>query len=214
MKNFLYSVALTMFLMLHNWMISQGLIKCVDFEDISPIDGEDNMGGVQRQAYFCPIDDISELPGYKSTPATLAEYAEVEGDFTMAAGKNFWEITIEEKTGKVDDAAIEGEGNNSVESTFEFFLPGNRAQHLGFIRKVLNTKGVWIVPEADGNYRILGIKPGVPAITTTSGTTGTNSDGSKGTTFTVKSVQNGPAPIYDGSIVLDNSASMSVSVAV
>lgn len=196
---------------LHNFMVSQKLILFVDFEDVAGIDGEDNMGGVQRKAYFCPIDDITTLPSYKSTPATLAEYAEVEGDFAMVAGKNFWEIIFEEKTGKVDDAAIEGDGNNSMESTFEFFLPGSRSQHLGLLRKILNTKGVWIVPEADGNHRILGIKPGVPAMVDGNVTTGTNSEGTKGITFTVKSIQNGPAPVYDGSLVLDNSESLSIN---
>jgi hypothetical protein len=212
MKAFLNSFVVMIGLMIHSFMLKSGLLRMVDFEDIAGIDGEDNMAGVQRKAYFCPIDDISALPGYKTAASTLAEYAEIEGDFTLVAGKNFWEITIEPSTGKIEDQAIEGEGNNSCESTYEFFIPGNRATHLGFIRKVLNTKGVWIVPEADGNYRVLGIKPGVPAITRSSTTTATNSEGSKGTTFTVKSIQNGPAPIYDGTLTLDNSESLSVSV--
>jgi len=184
----------------------------VDFEDISGLDGKDNMAGVQRKAYFCPIDDIETMPAYKTTPSSLAEYAEITGDFTMVSGKNFWEITIEPATGKVEDAAIEGEGNNSMESTYEFLIPGNRAQHLGFIRKVLNTKGVWIVPEADGNHRVLGIKPGVPAITRANTTTGVNSEGTKGATFTVKSIQNGPAPLYNGSLTLDGSESLSINI--
>ncbi len=182
------------------------------FADLDFTDGEDNMAGTQLIAYYIPVDDLQTIPGYKAAPATLADYATINTDFVCKAGKNFLKLYASPDTGKVDDNKIEGKDNNSFESIYEFFFPKNDAASLGFQRMAPTTKFVVIVLEADGNKRVLGIKAGVPAtIQSIAGTTGTQSAGEKGATFQIKSIQNGPAPLYKGTIPTTPAGSSSSS---
>jgi hypothetical protein len=173
------------------------------FADLDFEDGQDNMAGTQLLAYYIPAGDIETLPGYKDPPSALGDYATVDTDFVCKTGKNFLSLYASPDTGKIDDNKIEGKDTNAYESIYEFFFPKNDAASLGFQRIAPTSKFVVIVLEADGNKRILGIKPGVPAIiASVAGSSGNQSGGEKGATFQFKSHQNGPAPIYTGAIPL------------
>ena len=174
------------------------------FVDLDFEDGQDNMAGTQLLAYYIPITDIETLPGYKATPTLLGDYAIIDTAFVCKTGKKFLKLYASPDTGKIDDNKIEGKDSNSYESIYEFFFPKNDASSLGFQRIAPTTKFVVIVLEADGNKRILGIKPGVPAVVSSvAASSGNNSGGEKGATFQFKSIQNGPAPIYTSAIPLE-----------
>lgn len=173
------------------------------FADLEFDDGQDNMAGTQLIAYYTPIQDVQTLPGYKASPAALGDYATVDTAVVFKTGKCFKKLYASPDTGKIDDNKIEGKDSNSFESIYEFFFPKNDAPSLGFQRIAPTTKFLFVIPEADGNNRMLGIKPGVPAtVASIAGTTGTQSTGEKGATFQIKSIQNGPAPIYAADISL------------
>lgn len=173
------------------------------FADLEFEDGQDNMGGTQLIAFYTPINDVLTLPGYTASPANLGDYAIVDTNVIFKPGKCFNKLYATPDTGKIDDNKIEGKDSNSFESIYEFFFPKNDAKSLGFQRIAPTTKFLFVVPEADGNNRVLGIKPGVPAsVASIAGTTGNTSTGEKGATFQIKSIQNGPAPIYTGEISL------------
>lgn len=176
----------------------------VSFGDLNFEDGQDNMAGTQLIAYYIPISEVETLPGYVANPAALGDYATIDTDIIPKVGSKFLELYASPDSGKIDDNKIEGKDSNSYESIYEFFFPKNDAASLGFQRLAGTTKFLVIVPEADGNNRILGIKPGVPAIlASVAGSSGNNSGGEKGATFQFKSWQNGPAPIYTGAITLE-----------
>lgn len=183
--------------------ITLAMAPPVGFGDLDFEDGTDNMAGTQLLAYYIPVTDLESIPGYKASPAALGDYATIDTAFVPKTGKNFLKLYASPDTGKIDDKKIEGKDHNSYESIYEFFFPKNDAASLGFQRIAGTTKFVVIVLEADGNKRVLGIKPGVPAtLKDVSATTGTVSSGEKGATFQFSSIQNGPAPIYDAEIPL------------
>ncbi len=173
------------------------------FADLNFEDGQDNMAGTRLLAYYIPVEDIETIPGYVASPADLGDYATIDTAFVCKTGKNFLALYASPDSGKIDDNKIEGKDTNAYESIYEFFFPKNDAASLGFQRIAPTTKFVVIVIEADGNKRVLGIKEGLPAtISSVAGSTGTNSSGEKGATFQIKSIQNGPAPIYTAEIPL------------
>jgi len=192
--------------------ITFAMVPPVSFGDLDFIDGVDNMAGTQLIAYYIPIDDVETLPGYKADPALLGDYATVDTAIVCKSGKNFLKLYASPDSGKIDDTKIEGKDSNSFESVYDFFFPKNDAASLGFQRLAGTTKFLIIVPEADGNNRLMGIKPGVPAIlASVAATSGTQSTGEKGATMQFKSIQNGPAPIYTAEIPLTPAGSSSSS---
>jgi len=173
------------------------------FADLDFEDGQDNMAGTQLLAYYIPIADVETLPGYKAAPALLGDYATIDTAIVCKTGKNFLKLYASPDSGKIDDNKIEGKDSNSYESIYEFFFPKNDAAALGFMRISPTAKFLVIVLEADGNKRLMGIKPGVPAtVASVAATTGNQSAGEKGATFQFKSIQNGAAPIYTAEIPL------------
>jgi len=182
-----------------------GLTLCgavpVTFADLEFTDGEDNAAGTQLLAYYILAEDIATLPGYKTDPSNLADYATIDQAFVCKAGKKFNKLYATPDSGKIDDNKIEGKDSNAYESIYEYFFPKNDKSILGFMRLSGTGKFIVIVLEADGNKRVLGIKPGVPAIlASVAATSGNNSGGDKGATFQFKSWQNGAAPVYTAAI--------------
>lgn len=174
----------------------------MDYTDLNITQGEDNMAGVPVVAWALPYDEVFFIPGYKPNPLALSEYSMLEGDVVPMPYKTFYKIYATSNTGKIDDNKIEG-NTGSYESIYEFFFPKNDANALGFMR-LSGSKFVFIVQESDGNFRIMGVSKGKPAvIKSVAGSSGTLSSGDKGATFQVRSVQNGPAPIYGGLFNLD-----------
>jgi len=70
-----------------------GLTLCgavpVTFADLEFTDGEDNAAGTQLLAYYILAEDIATLPGYKTDPSNLADYATIDQAFVCKAGKKF-----------------------------------------------------------------------------------------------------------------------------
>lgn len=174
----------------------------MDFTDLNITQGEDNMPGVPVVAWALSFDEVFYIPPYKPNPLNFADYSILDGDVVPMPYKTFYKIYATSNTGKIDDNKIEG-NTGSYESIYEFFFPKNDANALGFMR-LSGSKFVFIVQESDGNLRIMGISPGKPAvIKSVAGSSGTLSSGDKGAIFQVRSVQNGPAPIYNGLFNLD-----------
>jgi len=186
-----------------------GGVLMITWADIAGLtDGEDNMGGTQLLAYYIPADDIQTFPDYAGSD-TLENLGKITDDFTLKAGKYWKELYATPDSGMITDNKVEGNDHNTHESVYEFFLPGNKAQQIGFARAGSTAKMVVIVLEANNNRRVLGIKQGFPAmLTSNAGSTGKSSEAQKGMTIQIKSFQNGPAPIYEGSVPLDGSTSL------
>lgn len=163
----------------------------------------DNMPGTPIVAWAIPYDQIHLLPLFKPVPTAMDEYQIIYNDIIPRPYCTFYKIYATSDTGKVEDNKIQGKESGSTESIYEFYFPKNDSNALGFMR-MSAAKWVFVPEESDGNMRILGIQPGMPAtIKSISASSGTLGSGDKGATFQVRSIQNGPAPIYQGKLNLD-----------
>ncbi|MFK5893743.1 MAG: hypothetical protein QM504_11035 [Pseudomonadota bacterium] len=173
------------------------------YTDLEIIPGQDNMAGTPIVAWAIPFSDIYQMPEYKPNPLLFDDYAIIYDDIIPRAYKTFYKIYATSDTGKIDDNKITSKESGSYESIYEFYFPKNDKNALGFMR-LSASKWIFIVQESDGNQRIMGIQQGLPAtITNITATSGTLKSGDKGATFKVRSLQNGPAPIYKGKFNLD-----------
>ena len=177
------------------------LVPPLSFGDLVIAEGDDNMGGTQLIAYYALESEVTTLPAMVDSPATMEDYGQVTGTFVMNGTAKFKKLYASPNTGKVDDAKIEGNDANGFESSYEFFFPTTSAKSLGFQRVAATSKFIVVVVENNGQKRILGSKKGMPALLAgVSNSTDVSSGGSHGATFTFKSYQNGPAPVFNGLI--------------
>jgi hypothetical protein len=175
------------------------------YSDLSYKPQTDNTPGTTITAWAIPFDDIYIVPGYPLDPIYMDEMQIIYDDFIPHAYKTFYKIYATSDTGKVDDNKLTGE-TAAYESLYEFYFPKNDNNALGFMR-LSAAKWVFIIKQNDGNLRVMGIQPGSPAIIkNVAATSGTRGSGDKGATFVVRSIQNGPAPLYQGKFNLDRNS--------
>jgi len=175
------------------------------YSDLEIQPGIDNMAGTPIVAWAIPYSNVYIVPDYKANPDS-DEIQVLFDDIIPKPYKTFQKIYATSNTGKVDDNRITSKESASYESIYEFFFPKNDKESLGFMR-LSAAKWVFIVKESDGNLRILGVQKGLPAtINSVAASSDTISSGDKGATNTVRSFQNGPAPIYKGKFNIDRDA--------
>lgn len=170
--------------------------------------GQQNMGGIIGNIYYCPIEDILTFP-----TASAAGKLDTTGTFVCKTGKKFITIYHTAETGKLDDTTVGDRDGKSKENLLEFFFPGSKQDVAEFERFSLNTPCVVICKDTNGNYRLLGVGSfddttdaltgDIPAyLESSSGTTGTARADRRGKTFQFKHSANHEAIYYKGTIPL------------
>ncbi len=179
------------------------------FGDLAFNDGEDNQAGTQLLGYYALASEVKQSPSYSESPTTMGDYGKITGNYTMNGTAVFKPLYASPNSGKIDDTAIEGADQNGHESTYDFVYPKSDPTSIGFARLAGTAKFIVIVLDNNGQKRVLGSKKGLPAtLASLSGTSDVTSGGAPGQTYQFKSFQNGPAPVYTGSIPLADSESV------
>lgn len=171
-----------------------------DFADLFWTDGQNNAPGVKKVGYLIPVADIDIFPALPDAPATMEESVTISSNLVMNLDKYAIAVEGTEADGEVADASVGGEDNSAFESTFEFYISGTKPAALATIKKIKNTHCVFIPIEFNGQRRLLGTKDNPVVVDTIEATSGKQGDDKKGIQVTVKSYQDGPAPVYTGSI--------------
>lgn len=177
----------------------------MDLISLNHKDGADNTSGIAQKIYVAKLSDIETLPkpvvdDSASDSGTVDQLVTISSDIVMKAGKSFKELYVTLETGKVDDA-VQGElDGKSFRSSISFFHPGTSAEQLGFAQYVKNGNFVVLVPELDGNVRVIGHEAYPAKIENIAITTGGATTERKGGTYTAYSVRKGPAPIFTGQV--------------
>jgi len=182
------------------------------FEDITWLQGKQNVAGLVGDVYFVPIDDVddTQLPAI-GTAGDL----NVSNAIVLAANKKWFKVYHTPETGKIDSNSVGEVDGMSVDNVLEFFVPGNDETLAKFKRQILNTRALWLAKDTDGNYRILGLSVLDPAGTATSldlpahciqanTTTGAARADRRGVTFQVTFKAPHDALIYSGTIDVDD----------
>lgn len=172
----------------------------VDFSDLYYTDGQNNAPGTKKVGYLIPVADIDTFPGLPEAPATLEELVTIASNIVMDTDKYAIAVEGTEADGEVKDTGVGAEDNSAFESTFEFYISGTKPAALATIKKIKNTHCVFIPIEFNGQRRLLGTKDNPVMVDTVEATSGKQGDDKKGIQVIVKSYQDGPAPVYTGSI--------------
>ncbi len=171
-----------------------------DFADLYYEDGQNNAPGLKKVGYLIPVNDIDTFPELPASPASLAESITITDNIIMATEKYAIAVEGTEADGAVVDTGVGTEDNSAFESTFEMYISGTKPAALATIKKMKNTHCVFIATEFNGQRRILGTKDNPVMIDTMEANSGKQGDDKKGVQVIVKSYQDGPAPVYTGSI--------------
>lgn len=178
-------------------------------ESINWPDGQDNIGGIETKVYWAPLADVCQLPEPKDLDAasSFSDLVTISTDITFKSGKGWHEMYITPDTGSVNDESVGEVDGKSFKNKFVGFHPGTRAEMLGWARWANNTNLVFLVPEADGQVRLLGSKQFPAKVEVMNPSTGEATEARKGTQMEFSCPRVSPAPIYSGAIDLADSGS-------
>jgi len=181
----------------------------MDYTDINKnLPNGQNMGGLKQLVYFGLWDDVSSWPTKPSNPATLEENAELTGDITMKAGKRMFSMYITDDTGEFQIESVGEIDGKSYVCHLNLFHPGLQKKILGFINAIKNENLFFIVPDAEGQYYIMGdeLRPAVFSGSPEGNGTGKATSDRKGMSCEFIYKTNG-VYIYTGNVPLTDAAS-------
>lgn len=118
---------------------------------------------------------------------TYATAVAVTTDIVFQAGKGFGKINVMPDTGEVMCELVGNKGNKKTKSLFAFSIAANNKKGLGFMRTHKNTPMLFLVPERDGQNRLVGDKFNAAYIVEGKATTGKGGEDDKLINFTVES---------------------------
>lgn len=182
----------------------------MDTQDLTHLAGSDNTPGIQQTIYYALLEDIQLLPppdvdDSAAVTGTFADLVTITADIVMKPGKQFHSMYVTLEEGELKH---EGQGETdsmSYKNTLDFAHPGSKPEILGFAQWVKNNNIVWLVPEVDGQVRLLGNRAYPAKLASAPGGTDKKSAGAKKTTFTFHSSRKGPAPIFKGKVSISAS---------
>lgn len=156
-------------------------------------------------------DDLATIPGLPARAndftddGTDSNFTTVSGDFvfTDAVNDGFARIKIKPKSGSITATPVGEEGSRSMKNSFTFAVVGSSDAVEAFSARLLNRECYAIVPEADGNDRLMG-SVCYPAMVENleSVNPADPESGSKMTTFVLYYYDLGKAPKFTGAAPL------------
>lgn len=185
------------------------------FNDVSWLEGQDNMPGLVGDIYFIPKSevDISAL-------TILEDGVSTAGNITVKQDGKIIKIYATENTGNITDSDQGEIDGKYTQNMLTWFTPGSFPKLEEYKRKVRNTPGLFIAKDTDFNWRLMGVWAArnpeyteggqepkylpsldIPArINTINGTQGTRGGDRRGTTFEIIADAPHAALFYAGDI--------------
>lgn len=164
----------------------------------------DNMGGIGEKFYWALAADVLTWPTIAdlSTASDYTEAGKLTGNFAMKTGKKFFEGYSTLDTGGLDSKMQGGLDCHSYKNEFSISQPGMKNKLIGFMRATQNEDLVFIVPDAEGLYRVVGSQQFPAKPEKGEGTSGKTAADNKKADLGFFAYSNGPAPVYAGTIPL------------
>jgi hypothetical protein len=169
-------------------------MNCFDdlpVEDLTAcINGEVQAGVSEVGVRYAIHPQITTFPmplNYGEVGYTYGTAVEVTTDIVFQAGKGFGKIVLMPDTGEVMCDLVGNKGNKKTKSSFAFAVSGNDKTTLGFMRTHKNTPMLFLVPERDGQKRLVGDKYSAAYIIEGKSTTGKGGEDDKMVNFTIES---------------------------
>ena len=132
----------------------------MDFADIDKNlpDGK-NMGGLPQIVYFCLHTDVLTFPTepkMSDEDITLEKMGELVGDLTLKEGKKMHSFYITDDEGKLDFESVGEKDGKSFSEKLRIYNPGLQSKLLGFVNIAKNESLVFLVPDCNDNYFLMG----------------------------------------------------------
>jgi len=171
------------------------------YEDISICPNEEVQAGLSPFAYFLPAAFVQTftLPVLSET-STLEQMGTIEADIVPITGKGFMKLDLQVDLNSVTTNLVGNKGNKKDSSTLTIFVPGTKAKVLGFKKLYKNVPGIWVVPDNNGKFFVVGTDKQPAYIDNLEITTGTTNEDNNGGTGTI--ISNSNLYEYTGDITL------------
>lgn len=165
--------------------------------------GSDNTPGIAQKVFYTPMANVVTLPKPKvddsaSDTGSFADLVTIVDDIVVKEPLNYIYVTLED-----GELKHEGQGETdsmSFKNTLEFAHPGTKPEQLGFAQWCKNNDLLFLVPEQDGQLRVLGTRNYPAKLASAPGSTGKKSTDGRKTTFSFHSSRKGPAPVFTGKV--------------
>ena len=173
-------------------------------EDIVVCANEEVQAGLSPKVYFMPTQFIKSMkvPAF-DTHSTYKTMGTISDPIEPILGKGFVEIDLQVDLNSVTTSLVGNRGNKKDQTTLNVFVPGTRAELLGFKRLYKNVPGIFIVKDYNGRTFTVGTKNAGAYIDNLEITTGQGNEDNNGGTGTIISNSNlfeytGPIPLMPG----------------
>lgn len=114
-------------------------------------------GGMSRKMLYALPDHIDfPFPSPLEKVVDFAGAATVYDDFTMKPNMGFHIIEADVQSSSLDAKSVGEPGNLSAETDYKFMLSGKSKAMVGFLNSFRNKPLILIVPDNDGNDRLMG----------------------------------------------------------
>lgn len=131
----------------------------IDFTDIEKnLPNGQNMGGIPQVVYYAKHSDVLSFPTIPSASGqtTLEKMGELIGDLQMKSNKTLHRLYVTDDEGKLDFESVGEKDGKSFVMKLRIYQPGLQCKLLGFINLAKNDSLVFIVPDNNGNFFLLG----------------------------------------------------------
>lgn len=135
-------------------------VMSIDFTDIEKnLPGGQNMGGIPQAVYFADYSNVlswPEQPDSTAVDMTLEKMGELIGDIKMKNGKKMHSFYVTDDEGKLDFEGVGEKDGKSFVEKLRIYNPGLQSKLLGFVNMTKNGSLVFLVPDNNGNYFLMG----------------------------------------------------------
>lgn len=179
--------------------------KCASgalYESLEFCQGTKVLPGIRQHVYGIAKRDIASwptLPEVSEEGVTLEKLGTYEGDFVLASDKTWVRIDLVYNKGNLECETQGDRPSRTFLNKLTVSYAGTTAQAAGFCRVAVDDDMVFLVPQRDGQYRVLGseefetdVKPKM--------STGEGTSTQGGTDIEIEATDIAPAPYYPGTI--------------
>ena len=157
------------------------------------------------QSDFVTLNDTKKIcdENPANVAANFAELAEISTDHVFKQGKCFHQIEAITNTGQVTSTQKGEDERHLFDNEFVFEIADSTAKVLGFQRFIKNKKFIFLIEEfGSGRVRQIGWSRLAALVSAQVHNLEAKTEGKNGATITIKDTNFGPAPIYNGAILL------------
>ncbi|MFY0628698.1 MAG: hypothetical protein JXR07_20565 [Reichenbachiella sp.] len=171
----------------------------MDLQELLNVDGGDNNAGLAINIYIARASTVLTWPTVTANPTTFAERVTITDPVVFKTDGRFYKVQcIVEKNGL--QSLAQGEvGSKSTENILTFRRKGITKESLGLFEEFKNDDLVVVVPDLEGDHRILGTVDLPATLSEFEASTGEAVADHKHSMFKIRSV-GAAAPFYEGAI--------------